>query len=73
MIQSHNPPHYSLSPREYQVMLMIASGKTVTAISKELNLSVKTVSTHRTHILRKMNMATNNQLINYCIKALLVD
>ncbi|HOP36298.1 MAG TPA: response regulator transcription factor, partial [Syntrophales bacterium] len=45
------PPHELLSDREYQVMLMIASGKTVSAIADELCLSVKTISTYRTHIL----------------------
>lgn len=73
MIQTQSPLHQPLSPREYQVMIMIASGKTVSEIGKELNLSVKTISTHRAHILKKMSMASNNQLINYCIKNHLID
>lgn len=73
MIQTQSPPHHPLSPREYQVMLMIASGKTVSEIGRELKLSVKTISAHRANILKKMNMTSNNQLINYCIKNLLID
>jgi len=66
-------PHERLSDREYQVMCMIASGKTVKEIGKELNLSVKTISTHRARILRKMNMRNNAQLTHYAIKYKLVD
>ncbi|HEX6415610.1 MAG TPA: response regulator transcription factor, partial [Burkholderiales bacterium] len=53
------PLHETLSDREYQVMWMIASGKTVRQIADELFLSPNTVSTHRTRILRKMNMKSN--------------
>ncbi len=66
-------PHERLSDREYQVMCMIASGKTVKEIGEELNLSVKTISTHRARILRKMNMRNNAQLTHYAIKHKLVD
>jgi len=52
-------PHETLSDREYQVMCMIASGKTVTEIAQELYLSEKTISTYRTRILEKMNMKNN--------------
>jgi len=48
---SEKPPHEILSDREYQVMLMIASGKPVGAIAKELCLSVKTISSYRANIL----------------------
>jgi DNA-binding NarL/FixJ family response regulator len=47
---------------------MIAAGKTVSTIAEELNLSVKTVSTHRVHILDKMNMKNSAELTNYAIK-----
>jgi two-component system, NarL family, invasion response regulator UvrY len=60
--------HEFLSDREYQVMTMIASGKTVGDIGKELNLSVKTISTYRTRILEKMKMKTNAELTYYAIK-----
>ena len=65
--------HESLSDREYQVMCMIASGKTVKNIADILSLSVKTISTHRARILRKMNMGNNAQLIHYAIKNGLVE
>jgi two-component system invasion response regulator UvrY len=67
------PLHESLSDREYQVMCMIASGKTVKEIAKILSLSVKTISTHRSRILKKMNMENNAQLTHYAIKQNLVD
>ncbi|MHB8522054.1 MAG: response regulator [Limisphaerales bacterium] len=62
------PPHERLSDREFQVLRMIASGKTVTEIAKELSLSVKTISTYRTRILEKMNMKTNAELTHYAIQ-----
>ncbi|HLE24594.1 MAG TPA: response regulator transcription factor, partial [Thermodesulfobacteriota bacterium] len=55
---SEKPLHETLSDREYQVMCMIASGKTVKEIAKKLYLSVKTISTHRARILGKMKMKT---------------
>ncbi len=61
-------PHELLSDREFQILCMIASGKTVSLIAEELNLSVKTISTHRVHILEKMKMKNNAELTNYTIK-----
>ena len=61
-------PHQALSDREYQVLLMIASGKTVSDIAEEINLSVKTVSTYRTRILEKMNLKNNAELTRYAIQ-----
>ena len=58
-------PYDVLSDREYQIFLMIASGKTVSEIANELCLSVKTVSTHRTHVMQKTNMKTNAELTHY--------
>ena len=66
-------PHERLSDREYQVMCMIASGKTVSQIAREISLSVKTISTHRAHILKKMKMKNNAELTHYAIKHGLVD
>lgn len=60
-------PHEVLSDREYQVMCLIASGKTVTEIAEALSLSVKTISTHRSRILQKMAMHNNAQLTHYAI------
>lgn len=72
-IASDRPPHESLSDREYQVLCLIASGKTVKEISGELFLSVSTVNTYRTRILEKMNMKTDAELIRYAIQNHLVD
>ncbi len=58
-------PFEVLSDREYQIFLMIASGKTVSEIADELCLSVKTVSTHRAHVLEKTNMKNNAELTHY--------
>jgi len=58
-------PHERLSDREYQVFRQLSSGKTVTEIARMLTLSVKTVSTHRRHILEKMQLQTNADLVRY--------
>ena len=66
-------PHEALSDREYQVLCLLASGKTVTEIADELALSVKTVSTYRARILEKMDMKNNAELIHYAVQNKLVD
>lgn len=70
---SEKPLHENLSNREYQIMCMIASGKKVSEIANLLSISVKTVKTHRSRLLAKMNMATNAELFHYTIKHRLVD
>ena len=65
---SAKQPHEKLSDREYQVMLLLASGKTVTEVAQNLNLSVKTISTYRSNILEKMNMKNNAQLTFYAVE-----
>ena len=60
-------PHEILSDREYRVLVMIGSGKSVSEIANELTLSVKTVSTYRTRVLEKLNMRNNAELIRYTI------
>jgi DNA-binding NarL/FixJ family response regulator len=70
---SNLPPHERLSDREYQVMRLLASGKTVGQISRELCLSKKTISTHRARILEKMHMKTNAQLTYYAMQNALVS
>jgi two-component system, NarL family, invasion response regulator UvrY len=70
---SEKPLHDILSDREYQVLRMIAAGKTVKHIAKELSLSIKTVSTYRTRIMEKMNMKTNAEVMHYVIKHQLLD
>jgi two-component system, NarL family, invasion response regulator UvrY len=67
------PLHELLSDREFQVLRMIASGKTVKEIGEELSLSVKTVSTYRARILEKTGMKTNAELIRYALQSQLVD
>ncbi len=62
------PAHELLSDREYQVIIMIASGKTVKEIAADLSLSVKTISTNRSRALRKMGMKTNAEVTYYAIK-----
>jgi two-component system, NarL family, invasion response regulator UvrY len=66
-------PHERLSTREFQVLSMIAQGRTVTEIGVELSLSVKTVSTYRTRVLEKMGMKSNADLTYYAIKNGLID
>jgi len=72
-IDIEKPLHQTLSNREYQVMCMIGSGKTVKEIAKELSLSVKTISTNRVRILKKMKMKNNAQIIHYVIKHKLIE
>jgi len=59
-------PHLVLSDREFEVFRKIAQGKTVTQISKELFLSVKTVSTYRTRVVEKTGLTTNAAIVQYC-------
>ena len=66
-------PHQTLSDREFQVLRMIGSGKTVSEIAEELTLSVKTVSTYRSRILEKMNLHTNAELTRYSFEHKLVE
>lgn len=71
--RSEKMPHETLSDREFQVLCMLASGKTVKEIAEELSLSVKTVSTYRSRILEKMKMRNNAELTHYAIANRLVD
>lgn len=70
---SDAPPHNLLSDREYQVFMMLVQGKGLTEIADELNLSVKTVSTHKSRIQEKMNADNLSVLIKYAIKHNLLD
>ncbi len=65
---SESHPHHKLSDREFQILQLVASGKTMTQIADELCLSVKTISTYRSRILEKMNMKSNAELIHYALK-----
>lgn len=67
------PTHETLSDREYQTLTMIASGKTVGVIAKELSLSVKTVSEYRARLLAKMKLKNSAELTHYAIKNGLIE
>lgn len=67
------PLHETLSDREYQTMVMIASGKTVSDIAAELLLSVKTISMYRSRVLAKMKLRHNAELTHYALKNNLVE
>jgi len=66
-------PHETLSDREYQILCLIGAGVTVRQIADQLSLSIKTVSTYRTRLLRKMNLETNAELMRYALDNQLVD
>jgi len=65
-------PHEALSDREFLILSMIASGKPVSVIARELSLSVKTISTYRGRLLEKMGMTNNAQLVHYAFQNHLV-
>ena len=66
-------PHNLLSDREFQVFNMLVTGRSLTEIGAELSLSVKTISTHKTHILQKMNLSGTAELIRYAVAHNLAD
>jgi two-component system invasion response regulator UvrY len=71
--EAEGAPHERLSDQEFEVFKMLASGRTVSQVAQELALSVKTVSTHRTRILKKMEMNTNAELTHYAVKNHIVE
>jgi two-component system, NarL family, invasion response regulator UvrY len=73
MNDSQKAPHERLSNREFQILRLIGTGKTVSQIAKELSLSVKTISTYRARVLEKMMMKTNAELTHYAIQNQLVE
>ena len=70
---TEHAPHEALSDREFEVMRLIASGKTVGEIAGMLNLSDSTISTYRARVLEKMGMKNNAELTHYAIQNKLVD
>jgi DNA-binding NarL/FixJ family response regulator len=72
-VDASKPLHHTLSDREYQVMRMIACGQTPKEIASELSLSIKTVSTFRSRVLKKMMMKNNAELMRYAMENGLVD
>ncbi|MGA2624955.1 MAG: response regulator transcription factor [Bacteroidota bacterium] len=71
--QADKLPHSRLSNREYQIMLMLASGKTISQIAEEMSLSIKTISTYRTRMLEKMEMKSIAEVIHYVIERKLLE
>jgi DNA-binding NarL/FixJ family response regulator len=72
-VTSEKPPHQTLSDREYEVMCLLASGKTLKQIAENLTLSLSSVNTYRSRILHKMNMTSSAELMHYAINNRLVD
>lgn len=66
-------PHETLSDREFLILRLIANGKPVSVIARELSLSVKTVSTYRSRLLEKMNLSNNAELVHYAFQHHLVS
>ncbi len=69
----HYLPHEQLSDREYQIFLMLVSGKSITSIAGDLSLSVKTISTHKLRLMRKMQMQSIAELTRYALENRLVQ
>ncbi|MDX5445922.1 MAG: response regulator transcription factor [Zoogloeaceae bacterium] len=65
--QGNDPPHAALSNREFQVLTLLASGSTVTAIARELKLSVKTISTHKARLMLKLGLSSGAELVRYAL------
>jgi DNA-binding NarL/FixJ family response regulator len=73
MPHGEGPPHTMLSDREYQIFRLLVSGKTVTDIATQLNLSDKTVSTHKARLLEKLGISNQTELVHYAIRHRLID
>ena len=70
---SEGPPHTQLSNREYEVFRALVAGRSVSDIAATLNLSVKTISTHKSRILEKMSLSSQADLVRYALRHNLVD
>jgi DNA-binding NarL/FixJ family response regulator len=73
MPQTDAPPHTTLSDREFQVLRMLVSGEAVSEIAESLNLSVKTVSTHKARLMQKLGVTNASELFHYALKHRLTD
>jgi DNA-binding NarL/FixJ family response regulator len=67
MTPNESSPHKRLTDREFEIFILLVSGKSITDIAKSLHLSVKTVSTHKTHILEKMGMSAISEMVLYAV------
>lgn len=70
---SNAAPHHALSPREFEIMLLIVQGQRLVDIGKKLFLSVKTVSTYRSRILTKLQLSSNAELAQYALRHQIID
>jgi two-component system invasion response regulator UvrY len=66
--KNNAPQHETLSKRELQILCMLVSNRTQKEISQKLNISQKTVSTHKSRILEKLNLTSTSELIRYAIE-----
>jgi DNA-binding NarL/FixJ family response regulator len=73
MPQAAGPPHTTLSDREFQVLRMLVTGRSVSDIAGELHLSVKTVSTHKARMMQKLGVSSPADLMRYALSHRLVD
>ena len=73
LFSSNKKPESQLTRREYEIMSLIVSGKKLKDIASDLFISIKTVSTHRKNILKKLNLNNNIELTKYCLKHQLID
>ena len=67
------PPHETLSDREFEVFRMLVAGEAVSDVAARLNLSVKTVSTHKSNLMQKLGLANQTELVRYALKHGLAD
>ncbi len=72
-VDKDNPLHEELSDREFQVLCMIARGRKVTDIARDLSLSPQTIHTYRARIKEKMNLKSNVEMVRYAIEHDLID
>jgi two-component system, NarL family, invasion response regulator UvrY len=70
---AHRLPHETLSNREFQVVRLLADGRTMAEIAAALGLDVRTIATFRRHILRKLDLRTTQEIIHYAIRQGLAD
>jgi two-component system, NarL family, invasion response regulator UvrY len=69
LVASEKRPHQALSDREFEVLRLLVGGKSPTDVAEQLHLSVKTVSTHKTRILEKLNLKTTADLVRYALES----
>jgi len=72
-VRARGLPHETLSQRERQIFKLIAQGVSLNQIAEQLHLSPKTVTTHKTHLMEKLGIANNAELIRYAIEHKLFD